>query len=251
LNSFAIAPLTSSRYINPYRLTFKQNDVKRVWDGIQCHPSVSCILFNTDRKCIILVKQFRPVVYVNQILEATQEKEESMSNTKATTSEPSADSLKDLDWSKVSPSDAFTYELCAGICDKSGKSLAETVQEEIMEECGYRVALEHIHRVKAFRMGVGLIGAVHTIFYAEVSDADVVSGAGGGNRHEGEFIELFELKESEVRAFVNDEEEVSGSENEVSVRLRNNSKPPGLLFALMWFMYERDAFLVEKKKEQE
>jgi UDP-sugar diphosphatase len=250
-SSFALTSLTSSRYINPYRVTFAQNGVNRIWDGIQCHPSVSCILYNTDRKCIVLVKQFRPVVFVNQILEAAHEEavEKAKSKQKdnetpvSTNPEPSQASLKNLDWSKVNPNNAFTYELCAGICDKSGKSLEETVQEEIMEECGYQVSLANIHRVKAFRMGVGLIGSIHTIFYADVSDAELVKGAGGGNVHEGEFIELFELKESEVRQFINDEPE--GEDK--SARLRNNSKPPGLLFALMWFLYEREAFLAEKR----
>jgi UDP-sugar diphosphatase len=247
-NSFELTSLTSSRYINPYRVTFSQNGVKRVWDGIQCHPSVSCILYNTDRKCIILVKQFRPVVYVNQILEVNHEealeKAKSSETPVNTNPEPNQESLKNLDWCKVNPRDAFTYELCAGICDKNGKSLEETAQEEIMEECGYRVSLENIHRVKAFRMGVGLIGSIHTIFYAEVSDTELVKGAGGGNVHEGEFIELFELNESEVRQFINDE---PGDER--STQLRNNSKPPGLLFALMWFLYEREAFLAQKKRK--
>lgn len=38
----------------------------------------------------------------------------------------------DLEWDKVDPKVAFTYELCAGICDKD-KTDEETIQEEILE----------------------------------------------------------------------------------------------------------------------
>lgn len=220
LTDFEITELTKSRYINPYRIKFNQNDQKRVWDGIMAHASVSCIIYDTDKKSVILVRQFRPVVYINQLLES-----------QSTSIDPSA-ALKDLEWSKVNPNAGITYELCAGICDKS-KSLEETIKEEIYEECGYTVKVENIHRVRAFRAGVGLIGCLHTVFYAEVN-ASMKTGTGGGNKHEGEYIELFELPETHVKEFLNDESKV---------------KPPGLLYGLMWFMYERKSFFENKNSK--
>jgi UDP-sugar diphosphatase len=222
MHSFEIKPLTSSRYINPYRLAFKHNNMNRVWDGIQSHPSVSCIIYNTDKKCLVLVRQFRPVVYLNQVLE-----KQDVDNTSRV---ESLEHLQNLDWSKVSPSEAVTYELCAGICDKN-KTLEETIKEEILEECGYQVELNRIQKVRSFRMGVGLIGALHTIFFTEVDESMRVEGQGGGNQHEGEFIELFELHESQVREFLNED---------------GNVKPPGLLYSLIWFLYERKEFLDRK-----
>jgi hypothetical protein len=49
--------------------------------------------------------------------------------------------------------------------------------------------------------------------------------SGGGNAHEGEFIEVFELPVKEIKSFV-----------------KNGSieKPPGLLYSLNWFLYERE-----------
>ncbi len=52
--------------------------------------------------------------------------------------------------------------------------------EEIYEECGYTLANPEVnlHRVRAFRGAVGLMGNVHTIFYAEVN-ASMKTGPGG------------------------------------------------------------------------
>jgi hypothetical protein len=52
-----------------------------------------------------------------------------------------------------------------------------------------------------------------------------VHNAGGGNADEGEFIEIFELAVNEIRKFVKDP---------------TIDKPPGLLYSLNWFLYERE-----------
>lgn len=65
----------------------------------------------------------------------------------------------------------FTFELCAGIVDKS-KSLAEIVREEILEECGYDVPVDVIRPITSVVAGVGVMGATHHMFYAEVSSGD-------------------------------------------------------------------------------
>lgn len=134
-DSFEVTGLTESRYLSPYRLKFKQNNVSRVWDGLLAHPSVSCLIYNKERDVIVLVRQFRPVVYVNQLLE-----------TQGDNQEPNKSMLQKLDWSKLDANNAFTFEMCAGICDKN-KPLEETIKEEILEECGYAVDLKDIYRV--------------------------------------------------------------------------------------------------------
>ena len=198
-SSFQISKLENSRYVSPYRINFDHNGKKRIWDGIMSHASVSCVIYNTDKQCIILVRQFRPVVYVNRVLE-------SHDITHATNSMLETE----LNWSKVHPNEAYTYELCAGICDKN-KSLEETIKEEILEECGYEVDLKGVHKVSATRVGVGLLGSLHTIFYAEVNE-EMKKGPGGGNVDEGESIELFELHKDNVREFIMDD---------------SNPRPPG------------------------
>jgi UDP-sugar diphosphatase len=175
------------------------------------HSGVSCLIYNLDKECLILVKQFRPVVYVNKLVESHDIKVNVFDT--------------NLDWSRVHPDEGFTYELCAGLCDKD-KSLHETIREEIMEECGYSVCTENIHKIAQAR-SVGLFGAMHTSFYTEVRESDK-TGPGGGNSDEGEFIELYELPIGQIKSFIRD---------------HKYEKPLGVLYALKWFLYERDEFL--------
>lgn len=82
-------------------------------------------------------------------------------------------------------------------------------------------------------MGVGMMGALHTIFYTEVDNKMKVS-EGGGNEHEGEFIDVFELNAKEIKNFIDDEK-------------HKDVLPPGLLYALTWFIYEREGFMKSKQ----
>jgi UDP-sugar diphosphatase len=117
------------------------------------------------------------------------------------------------------PACGISYELCAGIVDKQ-ISLTEIAREEILEECGYDVPVGEIKRATSWRGELGIACNIHTLFYAEVTDAMMVSGAGGGNIHEGEEIQLFYLPVGELRSFMYNED---------------IPKESSLLFALLWW----------------
>jgi len=112
-----------------------------------------------------------------------------------------------------------TLELCAGIVDKPGKSLAEIAREEVLEECGYDVQPERLERVKSFVSSVGVAGSRMTLFCLSVTDADRVN-AGGGNPSEGERIQVVELTVDQLREYLGRDDILS---------------PPGFLFGLYWF----------------
>ena len=118
------------------------------------------------------------------------------------------------------PTCGISYELCAGIVDKQ-TSLQEIAKEEVFEECGYDVPLNDMKRVTSWRGEIGTTCNNHTLFYVEVTDAMLVSGAGGGNLHEGEQIELFYLPVTELKSFMYNEE---------------IAKESSLLFALSWWI---------------
>lgn len=61
------------------------------------------------------------------------------------TTSPSADLIE-----KYPIKLAITSELCAGIVDKS-KPLVEIAREEVLEECGYNVPVEHIELIMTYR----------------------------------------------------------------------------------------------------
>nr|XP_042901552.1 uridine diphosphate glucose pyrophosphatase NUDT14 [Parasteatoda tepidariorum] len=119
---------------------------------------------------------------------------------------------------KYPPSLGITIELCAGIVDKD-QSLVETARDEILEECGYLCPLTAIHKVSSYKSGVGVSGSTQTLYYAEVTDAMKVS-EGGGNRHEGEYIEVVELTLPEAKSLIYDE---------------SVPRPATMVLALLWF----------------
>lgn len=166
IKDFTKHPLEETRFVHPVKLTYNQNGKQKAWEAVQSFDSVSVLLYHTQKDAFVLVKQFRPPVYLN-------------------------------DESKT-----FTYELCAGIIDKD-KSLEEIVKEEIDEECGYNVELESIQKITSFYTNVGVSGAKQHLFFACI-DESMKEHEGGGIHDEQ--IELFYLPFKESKAFVYDEE---------------------------------------------
>ncbi|RDD37273.1 Uridine diphosphate glucose pyrophosphatase [Trichoplax sp. H2] len=112
---------------------------------------------------------------------------------------------------------AITYELCSGIVDKD-KSLVKIAQDEILEECGYFIPEDKIHRITSGRR-VGTSGCKQTYFYAECTD-DMIVSSGGGVEAEGEMIDVYYLPLDEAREFIFDDSLI---------------KPAGLIMAFLWF----------------
>lgn len=136
-----ILPCVTSEFIKPKRMSYTQEGKTKIWDMVDVHDSVAIILYHEEREALVVVRQFRPPVYLKN-------------------------------------SDGFTYELCAGIVDKD-KSLLEIAHEEILEECGYHVPLEKIERVTSFFTAVGFAGSVQTLYFARVNEMMRVSEGGG------------------------------------------------------------------------
>jgi len=163
--SLTITPLENPRFVKPIRIHYVQNNQKLSWEAVKSHDSVAILLYNADRKAFVLVKQFRPPVYVNDA------------------------------------SYPYTYELCAGIVDKAC-SLEQIAIEEIEEECGYKVCVENLEKVSSFFTNVGVSGAKQHLYFATV-DADAKIHEGGGIHTES--IEVVYLDVAEAKSFVFDE----------------------------------------------
>ena len=111
-----------------------------------------------------------------------------------------------------------TYELCAGIVDKS-VSLEQIAKEEVLEETGYDVPLSNIEYVNAYYSSIGHAGSKQTMFYCEVTDEMMVH-QGGGNEHEGELIEVVNVSlEDGMKLAMNGDA----------------ARSTGLCFAVVWF----------------
>ncbi|XP_015721163.1 uridine diphosphate glucose pyrophosphatase NUDT14 isoform X3 [Coturnix japonica] len=208
IEELALQPCPSSLYLRPFRLTYRQNGAKKFWDFMRTHDSVSILIFNTSRQCFVVVKQFRPAVYMCEVerqhpeLFQNQDKE-------------SFSRLED----PLPAAVGVTYELCAGIVDKPHLSLEEIACEEILEECGYRVPVTNLRKISSYRSGVGVTGSRQTLFYAEVTD-QMRTSEGGGQPEEGELIEVVEIPLEDSMKFAYDE---------------TFPKTMGVIFSFTWF----------------
>ena len=152
IENFTLLPLENPAYIKASLATFRHNGIQRDWEVVQAHDSVAILIYHKEQDAFVLVKQFRPAVYLNN-------------------------------------DEGVTVELCAGILDKS-LSLAQIAQEEIEEECGYEVPLSSIEKITSFHTSVGFAGAKQTLYYAEVEEAMKVSEGGGVDDEQIEVIYL-------------------------------------------------------------
>ena len=131
ITGVSLVPLTTSRYLSPLRMEFRQAGRARKWDLMRCHDSVAIVIFNTTEQRFVLVRQFRPAVYISVA-------------GKRLGCELGPGSK--VDTATVPPSVGFTLELCAGIVDKPRLSLVEVAREEV-EECGYRVPADRLTKI--------------------------------------------------------------------------------------------------------
>lgn len=162
IEEFKTSELTDTKFVYPVKITYKQNGNKKVWEAVKSFDSVAVLLYHEEKNAFLLVKQFRPPVYLN-------------------------------DKSKL-----CTYELCAGIVDKN-KSLELIAKEEIDEECGYDVPLESIEKITSFYTNVGVSGGCQTLFYAKINESMKIHGGGGIHDEE---IELMYLPIEEYKEFM-------------------------------------------------
>lgn len=189
IEEFKLQELTKPNFIVPKLATYKQNGVEKSWELIKSHDSVAILIYHKENDTFVFVKQFRPPVYYNN------------------------------------EGDGITLELCAGLVDKE-KSLLDIAKEEIEEECGFAVNVEHIEKITSFYTAVGHSGGQQSLFYCEVDESMRVSEGGGIDT---EMIEVVEMSIEQTSTMLFDESIV---------------KTPGLLFAIYWWHNtKRDAQL--------
>lgn len=152
ITDLSLAPLTNAKFIKTAHVTYTQNEQIRHWEIVKAHDSVAILIYHTEKDAFILVKQFRPPVYLNN-------------------------------------QDGMTIELCAGIVDKE-LSLEQIAKEEIEEECGYSVSLSTIQKITSVYSAVGFAGSKQVMYYTEVDESMKVSEGGGIESEEIEVITL-------------------------------------------------------------
>jgi len=166
ITNFSVSPRLNNNFVTPVQLSYSLDGNERTWEAVNSHDSVSVLLYHTDKKAFLLVRQFRPPVYMNH------EKHTS------------------------------TYELCAGIVDKEA-SLEQIAKEEIDEECGFDVPLKAIKKISSFFTNVGVTGSKQNVFFASINETMKVHEGGGIHNEQ---IELEYIPLHEARDFLFDED---------------------------------------------
>lgn len=152
IKEFKLHPLEEPKFVLASFATYEQDGIKKTWEIVNAHDSVAILIYHQEKDSFVLVKQFRPAVYLNN-------------------------------------ENGMTVELCAGIVDKE-LSLEQIAIEEIEEECGYDVPLEKIERITAFHTSVGFAGSKQTLYYAAVNESMKVSEGGGVDHEDIEVVYL-------------------------------------------------------------
>jgi len=165
IKEFKTSELKDTKFVHPVKITYNQNGKNKAWEAVKSFDSVAVLLFHEEKNAFLLVKQFRPPVYLN-------------------------------DKTKL-----CTYELCAGIVDKN-IPLNQIVKEEIDEECGYDVPLENIERITSFYTNVGVSGGCQSLYYAKINES--MKAHRGGGIHDEEIETMF-LPIEEYQDFIYDE----------------------------------------------
>ncbi|MEA1880032.1 MAG: NUDIX domain-containing protein [Campylobacterota bacterium] len=152
IENFQLQPLKNAKFIRSSFATYRQNGKEKNWEIVEAHDSVAILIYHKNKDAFVLVKQFRPAVYIQN-------------------------------------NNGLTVELCAGIVDKK-LSLVDIAKEEIEEECGYAVVAENIEKITSFHTSVGFAGSKQTLYYAEVDESMKVSEGGGIDDEQIEVIYL-------------------------------------------------------------
>lgn len=144
--------LTNPLFIKPARVCYEEAGVAKSWEVVRAHDSVAVLILNKDTDSFVLVKQFRPAVF-------------------------------------LSNNDGYSYELCAGIIDKN-KSNEQITVEEIYEETGYTVKASDLTKITSFYTSVGFAGSRQTLYFTEVTNSDKHAHGGGIDTERIEVVNL-------------------------------------------------------------
>ena len=151
------------QFIKTKKIVFEREGKPAFWEAVKQHDSVHIVVNNVSSKKIIMVKQVRIPVLIND-----------------------------------DSQNGEVYEMCAGIVDKA-KDLIQIAREEVLEELGYDVPTENIQFIKEIKSSVGSAGSSANAYYVEVQDEHKVSD--GGGLHD-EDIEVIEISYEDIDKFI-------------------------------------------------
>ena len=150
-SSIKLYDCKDSKYIQIKQMSYIEDGIRKTWDVVNSYDSASILIHNIDNDSVIIVKQFRPAVFLRN-------------------------------------NNGYMYELCAGLIDKENKTIDEIIKEEALEECGYQV--ESVTKIAEFYSSVGTSGSKQSVFYTEVNNNQKIANGGGIDNECIEVVEI-------------------------------------------------------------
>jgi UDP-sugar diphosphatase len=164
----SIQPNKKPQYLKTKIVKIQRGQKTFTWEVLNQKDSVHIFIDNIETKEIILVKQKRVPVLIND-----------------------------------DRNNGEVIELCAGLIDKKGKSITKIAIEEVEEEVGYEITKKDIKLIKKFKSAVGSSGSNSFLFFAKVNESMKISDGGG---LEDEDIEVLRIKYDDINSFINNED---------------------------------------------
>ncbi|CAI4225049.1 unnamed protein product [Auanema sp. JU1783] len=203
-----------SRFMKPVEFSFVEDGKERKFDLALAHSSVITLLYHKTFRKFLVVRQFRPAVFVGRICKYP---------------ENLGKKLEDIQWENYSTEIGYTLELCGGLVDKD-LPLVDIAREEVEEECGYKVPTSNFQLLGTYSIDADESGSIQSLYYAEIDETMKISG-GGGNEEEGEVITNVFLTEEEAHQYVKNQD---------------SHGPPGVFFSFLWWFQNEKIY---QKKE--
>jgi len=65
IEDFKLQALENPKFIESALVTYRQNGIEKSWEVIKAHDSVAVLIYHKEHDSFVLVKQFRPAVYMD------------------------------------------------------------------------------------------------------------------------------------------------------------------------------------------
>ena len=142
-----VIPNSNPKFVETIAVKYqREGGPIKTWEMVTRHASVHVMVYNKTTSEFLLVKQFRVPVFVSN--------------------------------NGLEENPGYVYEACAGLID-SESTPEEIVQNEVLEELGYKIELDQITPVRYLKSSVGLSGNDTFTYYVELSEDQRVNDGGG------------------------------------------------------------------------
>ena len=65
IKNFKTSELSDTKFVHPVKISYNQNGKDKLWEAVKSFDSVAILIYHEEKDAFLVVKQFRPPVYLN------------------------------------------------------------------------------------------------------------------------------------------------------------------------------------------